>query len=260
MKLYLGYMAMHVKSQMEYRSSLFMRTLSQFLVAFSAFWALQFLFMRFDNVGGFTQFEVMLTFAIMVMAFSLGELVGRGFDYFPILVSDGGFDRALVRPRNVAFQVLASQMHLHRLGRLLQAVVVLVYVLPRGDIIWNMANVGVLLLMIICGAVLFFCLFVLCAAVSFFIPTAEGMEFINVLTNGGVEHGRLPFGVYGDGILKFLTYVVPLALVQYYPLLYITGRSDRLVDALAPLFATLFLIPCVGFFRFGMRRYKSIGS
>jgi ABC-2 type transport system permease protein len=123
---------------------------------------------------------------------------------------------------------------------------------------WSWDKIATLALMIICGSILFFGLFVMYASFSFF--TLEGLAFMNILTDGGREHGRLPFGVYGDGVLKFLTFVVPLALVQYYPLLYLVGRVDSPIYAIAPVFALLFLLPCYGFFRFGLRHYKSTGS
>ncbi|MCL2225560.1 MAG: ABC-2 family transporter protein [Defluviitaleaceae bacterium] len=258
MRLYMKFLSMHIKSQMQYKTSFVFTTLGQFFVAFATFLSINFLFDRFDYVGGFSYEEVLICFAVMMMAFSASELIGRGFDRFPAMLGNGSFDRALVRPRNVIFQVLASQMEFSRLGRFVQAVAVLVYAIPRSGIYWTWDKILTLTLMIVCGAFLFFGLYVLYAAFSFF--TTEGLEFMNVLTDGGREHGRLPFGVYGDGVLKFLTYVVPLALVQYYPLLYLTGRTDNFLYALTPIAALLFLLPCYVFFRFGLRHYKSTGS
>jgi ABC-2 type transport system permease protein len=258
MRLYIKYFSMHIKSQMQYKTSFFFTTVGQFLVAFATFLSINFLFARFDSVGGFYYEEVLICFSVMIMAFSMSELIGRGFDRFPMLLGNGGFDRALVRPRNVVFQVLASQVEFSRLGRFVQAIAVLVYALPRSGIDWTWDKIVTLTLMIVCGSVLFFGLFVLYAAFSFF--TIEGLEFMNILTDGGREHGRLPFSVYGEGVLKFLTYIVPLALVQYYPLLYLVGREESILYALTPVLALAFLLPCYGFFRFGLRHYKSTGS
>ncbi|MCL2500108.1 MAG: ABC-2 family transporter protein [Defluviitaleaceae bacterium] len=258
MRLYIKYFSVHIKSQMQYKTSFFFTTTGQFLVAFATFLSIHFLFDRFDSVGGFYYEEVLICFSVMIMAFSISELIGRGFDRFPMLLGNGGFDRALVRPRNVVFQVLASQVEFSRLGRFVQAVAILVYALPRSGIDWTWDKILTLTLMITCGSVLFFGLFVLYAAFSFF--TIEGLEFMNILTDGGREHGRLPFSVYGEGVLKFLTYVVPLALIQYYPLLYLVGREESILYALTPVLALAFLLPCWGFFRFGLRHYKSTGS
>lgn len=61
-------------------------------------------------------------------------------------------------------------------------------------------------------------------------------------------------------MLKFYTFVIPLALVQYYPLLFVLNRSDSLWHALAPLISLVFLIPCYALWRFGVRHYRSTGS
>ena len=51
------------------------------------------------------------------------------------------------------------------------------------------------------------------AGISFF--TIEGLEFMNIFTDGSREFGKYPLSVYGKGVLKFMTYVIPFALVQY---------------------------------------------
>lgn len=96
------------------------------------------------------------------------------------------------------------------------------------------------------------------AGISFF--TIEGLEFMNIFTDGSREFGKYPLSVYGDGILKFFTYVIPIALFQYYPLLYLIGKSDNIGLIFLPLSGLVFMIPCYGFFKFGLRRYKSTGS
>ena len=258
MRLYLKFFSMHLKSQMQYKLSFFFTALGQFMVSFATFLSVTFLFDRFGSVGGFYYEEVLICMAVMMMAFSMGELFGRGFDRFPEMLGNGQFDRALVRPRNVVFQVLASQADFARLGRIIQAIVIIVYAIPRSGIDWTWDRIVVLVLMIVCGSILFFGLFVVYAAFAFF--TVEGLEFMNILTNGSQEHGRLPFSVYGDVVLRFLTFVVPVALVQYYPLLYLIGREESVIFAVAPVLSLVFLLPCYGFFRFGMGRYKSTGS
>lgn len=84
--------------------------------------------------------------------------------------------------------------------------------------------------------------------------------FLNVFTYGARQFGRYPFSIYGKGILRFLTFVIPLALFQYYPLLYITDRNKSSYLVIFPIFSLLFILPSYGFFRMGLRRYQSTGS
>ena len=86
-----------------------------------------------------------------------------------------------------------------------------------------------------------------------------GLQTIHETTARYIRRGY-PLSVYGEGVLKFFTYCVPIALFQYYPFLYLIGRSDRRGLMLLPLVGLLFVIPCLLFFRFGLRRYQSTGS
>ena len=83
---------------------------------------------------------------------------------------------------------------------------------------------------------------------------------MNIFTDGGREFGRYPFAVYGEEVLKFLTYVIPLALFQYYPLLYLLDREQGLLFMLSPLGGLLFAVPAYLFWHLGLRRYVSTGS
>ena len=214
--------------------------------------------LRFGSVADFTYNQVLLCFAIVLMAFAISECFFRGFDTFPSTISNGEFDRIMVRPRGIVFQVLASKIDLSRIGRLVQAVVVLIYAIPTSGVVWSPLKVITLVLMLLGGIAVFSSLFVVYAALCFF--TIEGLEFMNIFTDGGREFGTYPLSIYGKEILKFFTFVVPLALFQYFPLLYLLGRTDNLLYMFAPLFSLLFSLPAYLLWRLGVKRYTSTGS
>ena len=256
--LYLKFFAMHIKSQMQYKVSFLLTALGQFLVSFTALLGIYFMFSRFNAVEGFSFEQALLCFSVVLMSFSIAEMFGRGFDVFPQMLGNGEFDRALVRPRGIIFQVLSWKMDFSRFGRLLQAVIVICYAIPNSGIDWSSDKIFTLVLMIVCGSLIFFALFVIYAAFSFF--TIEGLEFMNIFTDGAREFGRYPFSVYGKNILRLLTYVIPIALFQYYPLLYLLDRETSALYMFTPAIGLLFLIPSYAFFRIGLSKYKSTGS
>lgn len=258
MKLYFRYMGILLKEQMQHKASFVMMTLGQFLVSFTTFLGVYFLMDRFHSVNGFSFSEVLLCFSVVLMAFSLAECFFRGFDRFPNLIRTGQLDRILVRPRNEMFQVLTSNLDISRLGRVFQAVLMLGYAIPASGIHWTADKILGLILMILGGIAVFTGLFILYAGISFF--TLEGLEFMNIFTDGSREFGKYPLSIYGEGVLKLCTYVIPIALFQYYPLLYLIGRSDTIGMIFLPLLGFLFILPCYGFFRYGLRKYQSAGS
>lgn len=257
-RLYFKYISIVVRSSMQYKTSFLLTTIGQFLVSFTTFLGIFFLFQRFDNIKGYTLPEVLFCYSVFLMEFSLAEIFARGFDTFGGIVRKGEFDRIMVRPRSEVLQVLGSRFELTRLGRAFQAVLVLVYALSESDIEWNPLRIITLVFMLLGGMAIFAGLFMVYAALCFF--TLEGLEFINVFTDGAREYGMYPFDIYGKRILQFCTFIIPYALVQYYPLQFIYGRTDSIFYVFIPLFAILFLIPCYILWRFGVRHYKSSGS
>ena len=258
MKLYAKFLAIHLKSDMQYKASFFLLTIGNFLMQFSTFLGVYFMFFLFHEVDGFTYAQVLLCFAVVTMAFSLAEMFASGFERLSRMLGNGEFDRALVRPRSITFQILVSRMSFFRIGATVQALVVLLWAVPQSGVIWAWDKVLTLCLMIGCGSLIFSFLFLFQATFAFF--TTEGLEFMNILTYGGRDHGRYPYAIYGKEVLRFLTYIVPLALFQYYPLLYLLDMKKSVLYMLAPLFGLLFVVPGCVFFRFGLRHYKSTGS
>lgn len=258
LKLYFHYISVNVKSMMQYKVSFLLTAVGQFLTAFNVLLGVYFMFMRFQGVKGYGYGEVILCYSIFLMGYTLAEMWARGFDAFSGTVRSGGFDRVMVRPRGEILQVLGSQFELTRIARLLQSAVMLVYGINMGGVDWDVSRVLAVVFMLAGGMLLFTGLFIIYAALCFF--TLEGLEFMNVFTDGAREFGKYPISIYGRRLLRLTTYVVPYALVQYYPFLYLTGRSQNIFYIFLPLLAALFLIPSYGLWRFGVRHYKSSGS
>ena len=54
----------------------------------------------------------------------------------------------------------------------------------------------------------------------------ESLEIGNTLTYGGVEAARYPLDIYA-WFRNFLTFVVPLGCVSYFPVAAVLGHADR---------------------------------
>lgn len=258
MRLYWKYLLIHLKSQMQYKLSFFLTITGQFITAFSAFLTVYFMMSRFQTVKGYSLTEVLLCFAVVLMAFSLSECFVRGFDTFPNMLGNGEFDRVLLRPRNIMLQVLGSKIEFSRLGRLIQAVLIFCYAIPASPVTWTADKILTLILMIGGGVVTFSGLFVVYASLCFF--TTQGLEVMNIFTDGGREFGKYPIAIYGSHILRFFTYVIPMGWFQYYPLQYLLGRETNPAYMVSPLVCLVFLLPCYVLWRIGLRHYKSTGS
>lgn len=258
LKLYRHYISIHIRGLMQYKTSFLLTVLGQFFVSFNVFLGIYFMFRRFSSVNEFTYSEVLLCFSIMLLEFSLAEMFARGFDTFSGTVRSGSFDQILVRPRNEILQVLGSKFELTRIGRMFQALVMFYYGTTHCHVDWNIAKIITVFFMLIGGTAVFSGLFLIYAALCFF--TLESLEFMNILTDGAREYGKYPVSVYGKKVLLITTFIVPYALVQYYPLLFILEKNTSPLLIFVPLLAVWFLLPAYALWRTGVRHYKSSGS
>ena len=258
MKLYLKYASIILRGQMQYKVSFVLTAIGQFLVSFTGFLGVYYMFNRFNSVEGFTFSQILLCFGVLLASFSLAECFVRGFDTFRGIISNGEFDRIMVRPRNEILQVLSARIDFSRIGRFLVSVGLLAYAIVNNGVTWTPDRILTLIFMIIGGFFVYAGLFVVYASICFF--TIEGLEFMNIFTDGTREAGKYPLSIYGEGILKFLTYVVPIALFQYYPFLYLIGQSQNKLYIFLPLISALYIFPCLLFWKFGVKHYKSTGS
>ena len=260
MSLYLKYLSILFKSQMQYRTSFWLLSAGQFFIPFTVFAGLYFLFERFGEIKGWQFFEVALCFAVIHMAFSLSECFARGFDNFSSLVVKGEFDRVLVRPRSTFIQVLGSKFEFTRVGRLLQSSLVLIWALSHLHIDWTFVKVLTLLFMVMSGVLIFIGIYMLAATICFW--TVQGLEVANIFTDGGREMAQYPLTIYKKWVTRFFTYVIPFGTVNYLPLLSLIGKVDgrEWVYMLIPLAGSLFIIPCLLVWELGVRHYRSTGS
>lgn len=257
-RLYLHYVSLNLRSDMQHKASFFLQIAGQLLTSMTTFVGVTFMFMRFHQVAGYTYPDVLICYSIVLLQFSLSEMFARGFDAFSSLVRKGEFDRVLVRPRSMILQVLGARFEFTRIGRLLQAIIIFAYGVTASQVEWTALRILTLFSMLLGGTLLFSGLYLVYAAFCFF--TLEGLEFMNIFTDGAKEYGKYPIDVYGEGMKKFTTFVVPYTLVQYYPLQLLIGRSDCWYHALYPLGTVVFLVASYAFWRFGVRHYTSTGS
>ena len=258
--IYFRYLALNLKAVFEYRLSTWLIAAAQSLTTLFSFLSLSLLFQRFGNLAGWSFTEAALCFAVTGAAFALSECFARGFDVFSGMVIMGEFDRILVRPRNTIIQVMGAKTEITRLGRLLLNLAILFFVIPQANIDWDFSRVFTLIMMILGGASVFTGVFILGATVCFF--TLEGLEIINIFTDGGRELASYPLPVYGVWVTRFFTFIIPYGCMNYLPLLYLTGRAEQwpLLYMLMPFLGFVFILPCVAVWRFGMRYYSSSGS
>ena len=252
------HMSLMLKKELEYKTSFILSFISQIGIFFSYYFMTIALFQKFNNIKGFNVYEVLLCFSIINFGFSFNEIFFRGVDKFEKLIIDGSLDRLLLRPRNVLFQVMCNEMDFIKVARILQSLIVFFIAISNLNINFNLTNILLIIVMFISSIILFFGLFLLMASYCFI--TVHGLEVKNVLTDGGKNMAQYPIGIFKKGFIFIFSFIIPYASVNYYPLLYLLGKSNNILYLFSPILVIVYLIPCIIAFNIGLKHYTSTGS
>ncbi|MBQ8659329.1 MAG: ABC-2 family transporter protein [Bacilli bacterium] len=258
MKLYIDYLKLNFKTVLQYKLSFILSLIAQIFVFFTYYFMIISLFQKFNNLQGYNIYEILLTFSIIHFGYSMNETFARGIDQFDNLIIDGSFDRVLLRPKNILLQVVGYQIDYTKFARVFQSIIIMIISLIKLEIEWSILKVITLILMLFSSIAIFFGIFLLAASYCFL--TIQGLEVRNLFTDGGKHAAQYPIGIFNKYFVKIFTFIIPYALVNYYPLQYFVGKTDNITYAFLPLIVFLYLIPCFLVFNKGSKNYLSTGS
>lgn len=132
----------------------------------------------------------------------------------------------------------------------------LIYII-KSNLTINLINILTILLMMFGSIIVFLGIWIINASYCFL--TIEGLEVRNVISYGGRQMSQYPMGIYPKKVLMIFTAIIPFALVNYYPLLFLLGKSNNIGYMFLLLITIIYLIPCILIFNRGVKRYSSVG-
>ncbi|QKW27732.1 ABC-2 family transporter protein [Streptomyces seoulensis] len=254
---------MWIRSTMAYRTSFALTTLGNFVASALDFVAILLMFSRVDALGGYRLPEVAFLYGLSTLSFGLADLAIGSMDRLGRRVRDGTLDTLLVRPAPVLAQVAADRFALRRLGRVTQGLLVTGYALAGLDLHWTPLKLLLMPVMALSGGGIFCAVFVAGAAFQF--AAQDASEVQNAFTYGGTTLLQYPPTVFATELVRGVTYVLPLAFVNWLPAAYVLGRPYPLglpgwTAFASPLVAMVCCALAGVAWRAGLRSYRSTGS
>ena len=155
-------------------------------------------------------------------------------------------------------QIFGSNIEFSKLSRVFASVVLFVIAIINLNFDKSMINIFLLILLLVFSTIIYVSLYILSACLCF--KTIEGLEFTNIFTDGSREFGQYPMGLFRKEVLNVFTYLIPIACVNHYPIMYIMGQSNSILYLLSPLFCLLLFVISITLFNKCMKHYESAGS
>lgn len=262
-RIYLLLAGAWMRSAAQYPASMVMLVLTQAVATSLDLAAILILFAHTPRLGGFSLPEVMFLYGTAGVSFAVADVILGTAERLGEHIRQGTLDTLLVRPVGPLLQIATEDFSPRRMGKFVPTVTVLVVSLVRLPVAWTPVRAAAVPLMLVCGAWIFAALWVLTATWQF--AVVDGRQAGNSITYGGGYLTQYPLSLFGRDALRGLTWVVPLAFVNWEPALYVLGRADPLglpvfFRFAAPLVAAVLSVLAALAWRTGLRRYRSTGS
>lgn len=249
-----------VRGQMQYRVSFLMEVLAG--MAYQAIgiifiWAI---LARFQSLGGWGLSEIALLYGMRLTAHGLYMLFFSSFFRIDDFVREGGLDRYLVRPLPPLLQLMFSSIRVTVLGDFFGGLVILVAALTQVEIAWTAANVVLLGLALIGGALIDGAFQVGPAALTF--RFLESWTLRVIFDDIFSRFGNYPTSILDRPVRNVLTFIVPMAFMAYLPAATLLERETYLPGWsgwLAPVVGVVAFAVALWAFTRASRGYQSAG-
>lgn len=260
---YLQLMQSSVQSRIEYRG-----TFVALLLTIGGFYLAQIsviglMVYRFKTIAGWTAGELAFLYALLILSMGFVSAIFSGVLDFSDMVREGTFDRLLLRPLSTLGQVLAMRFDLMGLVHLLLGVAALTVATNLLDIQWTGTRIFFLSMSVVGGVLILGGIRIMVAASCFFTIRNEGLQHLVVFS--AREFLMYPVSIYARSVQVFLTFLFPIAFVNFYPAHVILDRGSStlfhpvLAYLAFPVGLFVFLVSLL-FWRVGCHHYSSTGS
>ena len=260
---YLQLVKSSIQSRMEYRG-----TFIAFLITIFGFYAAQVaviwvMLNKFGSIGGWNPGEMAFLYALLILSTGFVSAIFSGMVDFSDFIREGTFDRLLLRPLSTLGQILTMKFDLTGLMHLVLGFVALGIATMFLEIDWTWQRIVFLVLAVSGGVLILGGVRIIVASFCFFTVQNESLQHLIVFSTR--EFLMYPVSIYVRSVQVFLTFLFPIAFVNYYPAHVILNKQSA--ELFNPVLAYLsfpvgLIVISISllFWQFGKNHYSSTGS
>lgn len=179
-------------------------------------------------------------------------------------VINGDFDRYMLRPMNLLFQIISEKLQPDAIGELLVGTILVVRSLSKGIVIVDAKHIALFVVSIIAGAIIYTSIKIFFASIAFW--TKISGPFLQFAYETA-DFAKYPTEIYAKVVRFIITWIIPFAFVAYLPASYFLGVKSNIVFISGAgiigaecVIAVVFWIIAYALFKRGTQVYESAGN
>ena len=248
---------------MEYKISFLFFVLAVFSYYFGQLGIIWVIVHRFKTIGGWNLGEMAFLYGLFIFSQGITSLCFNSLNSFEDFIINGDFDRFLIRPLSPICQILCANFEIASIAHFALGVTALVFGSFYADICWTIPKVFFLIPVIIGAVLIQGGIRILVSSVAFW--TIRNRAIVHTVVYSSKEFIHYPISIYNIWVKMFLTFIFPLAFINFYPATYfLDKRGETLFHPILRYFTPVvgvlvFSFGCL-FWKFGTNKYQSTGN
>lgn len=230
---------------------------------FSGIWMLKIIVDQFQSLNGWEFSELAFLYGFSLLSHGLFVVFFINTWGIDRMVINGEFDRLLLRPMSVFFQLVASYINFIGFIDLIPGIIIFLYGCHLVGFDWTFINIIKLLLVLVGAIFIRASLFIILGTIAFWTKrTGELVGFsLSILERATMY----PLSIYPYLIQVIFTFLIPIGFISFYPANEFLGKSAEIQLPLGlalstPIIGMICFMVSLGFFNFGLKKYESAGS
>lgn len=257
--LFWQYLGQYTKTRLAYKADFLIACLSSVLASLAGYGFVLVLFTRIPHLKGWSFEEVLFIYGFSLIPMGLFNIVSLNlYEFGDAYIVEGKFDRVLLRPVNALFQILFENFRLEAVQEIITGLVAVVYCSVKLGVPWTLTNIALFPILVLCGATIYTCVFVVLSSVNFWFEDRIG---IAPPIYSMIAFGRYPITIYNVSIQFVLNWIIPFAFASFYPTVRFLGRKEFIREFyLIPVVTGIMVAMALFVWGRGVREYKSTGT
>ena len=253
-----------MKSWFQYKVDAVLRSLAVFLRESTGIIVVYFTLLKFDTLNGWNVYELLFLFSLLFVTYGIMILFFTGLRDFGGTVRNGGFDRYILRPRGLLFQIIfVNADWFAAIGHGGLGIVLFLISASKVGIVWSFDKAMYYLFAIFGGVLIQGAIFLFLATLNIYLLETGSLK--ELFYWNARKFAGYPLSIFHKAIQAVMLYVVPFAFVNYFPAQYLLRKEDmaaypEIYLYITPVLGVVMYLLAYVFWRFSLKYYKSSGN
>ncbi len=253
-----------MKAWFQYRTDALLSSLTVFLREATGVIVIYITLQKFGSLGGWNIYEMLFLYSLLFLTYGIMIIFFTGLRDFGKTVRNGNFDRFILRPRGLLFQIIFTNADwFAAVGHGGLGIVLFVISANKVGIVWNAGKIIYYLFTVLGGVLIQGAIFLFLATLNIYLLETKSLKelfYWNMRKFAGY-----PVSIFHEVIQICMIYVVPFAFVNYFPAQYLLRKPDmaqypEIYMYLTPILGLAMYLLAYGFWRYSIKYYKSSGN